>query len=100
MMRKTNRYAPSVDELRRTHKPMFDTIRKNNPYLPIIMVSRPNMFNCSELNERINVIYDTYKSAKNAGDNNVYFIDGQEIVNYSDPNIITVDGIHPNDFGF
>lgn len=92
--------APSAEYLRATHKPMFDIIRKQNPELPIVMVSRPNVSNTAELSERIEIIRNTYDTALREGDKNVYFINGQDIVNYSDPDIITVDGVHPNDFGF
>lgn len=92
--------APTVEHLRKTHKPMFDKIRAKNPDLPVIMVTRPNRSEQSEIDERISVVYDTYKMAKDAGDNNVYFINGQDILNYKDPDMMTCDGCHPNDFGF
>lgn len=45
------------------------------------------------------VILSTYKNAKESGDNNVYFVDGEEIRNaYDDEG--TVEGIYPNDLGF
>ena len=92
--------APTAEELKKTHKPMFDIIRKENPDLPIVMLSRPNFSKTDELSERIEIIRDTYETAIREGDKNVYFISGQDMANYADPDIITVDGIHPNDFGF
>ena len=92
--------APTVEHLAKTHKPMFDKIRAKNPDLPIIMVTRPNRAEAGEITERIDVVYDTYKKALDAGDKNVYFINGQDIFNYGDSDMMTCDGCHPNDYGF
>jgi len=92
--------APTVEYLQKTHKPMFDKIRAKNPDLPIIMVTRPNGSQKSEIQARIDVVYDTYKQAIEAGDKNVYFINGQDIFNHIDSDVMTCDGCHPNDFGF
>ncbi len=92
--------APTVEHLRKTHKRMFDKIRKAHPDLPVIMISRPNPSVAEEREERIRIIRETYETAKAAGDNNVYFINGQDILNYKDRDMVTCDGVHPNDFGF
>ena len=41
-----------------------------------------------------------YFTAKQSGNDNVYFINGQDILNSVDAEIMTVDGSHPTDFGF
>lgn len=90
--------APSVEHLNATHKPMFDIIRKAHKDIPIIMVSRPAYIMNEEVKQRIDVIYDTYKSAKANGDDNVYFINGYEMMKKC-----SSDGFidcHPNDLGF
>ena len=92
--------SPNIDHYRKTHKPMFDIIRAKHPNLPIIMVTRPNAFQKEEIEERIKIAYETYAEAVENGDKNVYFINGQDILNYADADIMTVDGCHPNDFGF
>ncbi len=92
--------SPTPQHLRETHKPMFDKIRAKNPDLPIIMITRPNNSVPDEQEERREIIYNTYLTAKDAGDENVYFIDGAEILNYKDSEMMTCDGTHPNDFGF
>ena len=64
------------------------------------------MLSCpqSKLNEsfrrRRDIIMRTYMSAREAGDNNVYFIDGGEILNIFGGDSGTVDNCHPNDLGF
>lgn len=94
--------APDAQFLKDTHKTMFDYIRKAQPNLPIIMLSSPSQWaeTPDEIERRKQVIYDTYKSAKDSGNENVYFIDGQAIFNSFDSSMMTVDRIHPNDFGF
>ena len=92
--------APTVEHLQKTHKPMFDKIRAKHPDLPIIMLTRPNRTEPSEREARVQIIKDTYNQSKASGDNNVYFIDGADILNLHDPEMMTVDNCHPNDFGF
>ncbi len=92
--------APDVEHLKKTHKPMFDIIREKNPDLPIIMASRPKYYLSEVEIERRNIIYDTYKAAKNANDNNVYFVDGQKMFEIFGKDDCTVDGCHPTDLGF
>ncbi|MBO5070851.1 MAG: hypothetical protein J6C37_10910, partial [Roseburia sp.] len=50
--------------------------------------------------ERRAVIMQTYKNALQAGDKNVYFVDGQKIYESVGRDLCTVDNIHPNDLGF
>lgn len=92
--------APDEGHLQNTHARMFNTVRAKNPQLPIIMLSCPQ----SKLNEsfrrRRDIIMRTYMSAREAGDNNVYFIDGGEILNIFGGDSGTVDNCHPNDLGF
>ncbi len=96
--------APSADYLRDTHEKLFKTFRKTHPETPVIFMSKtdiprtPNEYNA--VRNRKQVILDTYNNAKNSGDNNVYFIDGQEIFNIAGGADCTMDGCHPNDLGF
>ena len=92
--------ATSTEHLQNTHKPMFDIIREKNPDLPIIMASRPKYYISEFEIDRRNIIYDTYKAAKNANDNNVYFVDGQKMFEIFGKDDCTVDGTHPTDLGF
>lgn len=49
---------------------------------------------------RRDVVIETYISARNAWDRNVYFMDGQSLFGTRGRDTCTVDTCHPNDFGF
>ena len=91
--------APSVEHLKETHQKMFMTIRKAQPNLPIVMLSRPKYRLQGMDQPRLEIIKKTYTDALAAGDRNVYFIDGPTLMKYA-KNEGTVDGCHPNDLGF
>ena len=93
--------APSKEHLRRTHEPFFKIIREKQPNLPIIMTSRPCSFRTGEADtaDRFAIIKATYDNAKAAGDENVYIVNGLEFFPEYGPEC-TVDGTHPNDFGY
>ena len=91
--------APTLQHLQETHQKMFLTIRKNNPDLPIILMSRPKYRLDEEGKLRLEVIKKTYNDAIAAGDKNVFLIDGPTLMRYA-KNHGTVDGDHPNDLGF
>lgn len=64
------------------------------------MVSRPDFASDPHSAERREVIRHTYESARKRGDENVYFVDGEQLFRgYADTDC-TVDGSHPNDLGF
>lgn len=92
--------APSTEHLEKTHKPMFNIIRKAHPEIPIIIMSRPKLKLSADEVSRKAIIYDTYEAAKNGGDENVYFVPGDEIFKIHGGDGCTVDGCHPNDLGF
>ena len=94
--------APGVDHLRKTHEPLYRTIREKHPTLPYIMLSRHDVDNGPYLGvlERRNVIYETYRKAVSEGDKNVYFIDGERLMSGPYANMALVDNCHPTDLGF
>ena len=92
--------AVSAQILRDTHKPFFERIREKNPTLPIVIMSRPDFDYDIDSGERREVIKETYLAAKNNGDGNVYFIDGETFFGNEERHLCTVDAIHPNDLGF
>lgn len=93
--------APTLAHLEATHEPFFKTIRKAQPELPIILISRPNYeLKPEESRLRYNIILRTYQNAIIAGDKNVWLIDGKTLFGDTDRDLCTVDGIHPNDLGF
>lgn len=88
--------APTPEHLKKTHEPFFLEIRKRNPNLPIIILSR-----CSNMtDQRRDIVKQTYLNAMARGDKNVRFIDGAELFGPTDKKYPTVDGCHPTDLGF
>ena len=92
--------APSTEHLQKTHNAMFRIIRKAQPDLPILMLSRPKYFITAEEQVRQNIIRATYEAAQEAGDKNVYYIPGTELLISMARNTGLVDNCHPNDMGF
>ncbi len=93
--------APTPDYLRETHQRMYEAIRTAHPEIPYIMLSRPDFItqNNDDSIARRDVIIDTYRYARENGDKNVYYIDGEGIFRGPDEDSCTVDGSHPNDLG-
>lgn len=63
------------------------------------MMSAPVFLPDDNWNTRREIIKGTYNNAVSAGDKNVYFIDGRELMAAAG-NDGTVDNCHPNDLGF
>jgi hypothetical protein len=91
--------SPSPAHLGRHHERMFKIIREAQPDLPILMMSRPQPRPTEEERERLAVVRATYENALAAGDKNVYFIPGCELM-MDARNEGLVDNVHPNDAGF
>lgn len=91
--------APSYEHLEATHERMFKIIREANPTLPIIIMSKPKPVLDSLNLKRLELIKKTYENAKASGDENVYFIDGRELMEFAGKEG-TVDTTHPTDLGF
>ncbi len=92
--------APDIEYLKSTHKPFFDVIRKANPDLPIVIMTKPDGGYCDDNLARKDIIMETYLAARNNGDKNVYFIDGATFFAGDNRNDCTIDGCHPNDLGY
>ncbi len=92
--------APSPEHLASTHEPFFTVIRKRNPDLPVIMMTRPAIAYSETDKRRREIVFTTYQNALKAGDKNVYFIDGESFYGEYDRELCTVDRTHPNDLGF
>ena len=91
--------APDEEHLNNTHEKFFKIIREKNPNLPVVMMSRPQPVLYEWTQKRRDIVYKTYENAKNSGDENVYFLDGPQLMALAgtDGN---VDGCHPTDLGF
>ncbi|MBO5110801.1 MAG: hypothetical protein J6D21_08805 [Clostridia bacterium] len=92
--------APTWEHLQNTHEAMFQVIRRAHPTLPILMMTSISKDRCHDnKSKRRQIIYQTYKNARDKGDENVYFWDGdKEFAPYEEYG--TVEGCHPNDHGF
>ena len=93
--------APTVEHYRETHEPFFKTVRAAHPDIPIIIMTRPvpKTFLTYDEWQRIDVAKTTYENAVAAGDKNVYFIPGYELMEFAGEEG-TVDLCHPTDLGF
>ena len=93
--------ADSTEYLRDTHCRMYQKIREKNPDIPYIMISRPNFSTSFPYSaERRDVIFDTYRFAREQGDKNAYYIDGESFFKGEWEDCCTMEGGHPNDLGF
>ncbi len=94
--------APNPEHLDKTHEIFFRTIRKKQPKLPIVILTKCDFENGDRRinSKRREIIKRTYSNAIMAGDRNVYFVDGEKLFGKTDRDACTVDGCHPNDIGF
>jgi len=103
--------ASFPEELEATHYPFYKIIRVKNSDLPIIIISHPSALHgvfyktkgyeeWGTFEKRREIIKRTYDLARKEGDNNIRFVDGAEIFKGEEWDAVTVDGTHPNDFGF
>ena len=91
--------APTVEHLAATHEPMYLNVRASHPDIPVIFITRPGIRYNAEERARREVVKATYENAK-ARDENVYFVDGEQIFAIFGGDGGSVDGCHPNDLGF
>ncbi|MBE6883180.1 MAG: hypothetical protein E7487_01090 [Ruminococcaceae bacterium] len=92
--------APSAKFLEETHFKFYETYRKIKKDIPIVFMSVPCFENFPEAAERREILKRSCLRAKEQGDNNIYFIDGEGLFDDKDREMCTVEGIHPNDLGF
>ncbi len=93
--------APTPVYLEKTHYKALEKIRSVQKDIPIFILTRPNISGgVEEVERRRNIIYKSYQTLCSNGDQNVYFVDGGKAFHSLNKNMMTIDGIHPNDFGF
>ncbi len=92
--------APDPEHLAATHERMFRTVRAAYPELPVLMMTRPQPYLNEEEKRRLEIVRTTYEHALAAGDRNVYFIQGPDLIHEVVREIALVDNCHPNDAGF
>ena len=92
--------APSVQHLKNTHYKGYQKVRNAHPDIPILMLTRPKFYLNDEELARLDVIKESYRTAIANGDNNVYFIDGRDMMDEEIREISLIDHCHPTDCGF
>ena len=93
--------APDPEHLAATHEKFFKIIRKKNPKLPILIISKCDFHKGEFFNEeRREIVRKTYENAVASGDKYTAFIDGETLWGKVNRDACSVDGCHPNDFGF
>lgn len=96
--------TPNTEHLANTHYKFYETVRKNNPDVPFIMISAPDYWprakDWESLLEHRDVIMESYLKARALGDKNVYFIDGISFNVAPHQYEMTLDSVHPNDSGY
>ena len=93
--------AKTTEFLENTHYKFYELFRSINPDVPFVMVSRPDFIHeFDDSVKRRSIIMESYKKAIEKGDKNVYFIDGETLMNPYDEFRCTIEGVHPNDVGF
>ena len=101
--------APNPEHLKATHLKMYKAIREAQPDIPYIMLSKPDFIfheigsslsGSDDAIKRRRIIEDTFRYARENGDKNVWYIDGDGICRGVDEDSCSVDSTHPNDIGF
>lgn len=92
--------APNIEHLLATHERGYKIVREKHPELPILLMTRPKYYLSDVLLERNRIIRQTYENALAAGDRNIYFIDGRELLLPEAREYSLVDNTHPSDIGF
>ncbi len=93
--------SPDPEFLSQTHYGVYKTFRQKNPDTPIVLVTRPTSDPTDpQVIGRRSVVMDTYLRALSEGDEKIHFVDGFELLDNEDRMDCTVDGTHPNDYGF
>jgi lysophospholipase L1-like esterase len=90
--------SPSNVHLQETHEKLYRAVRESHPDIPIVLLSRPKPYLADFEIGRREIIRTTYLNAKARGEN-VYFISGEDLMQYAGDSGL-VDGVHPNDLGF
>lgn len=94
--------AKTPQQLRDTHYPFYKILRDKHPKTPILFITRPSVeyFQPAEMEERKQIVIETFERAKKEGDNNVWFIDGATLYGKVDRDVCCADTCHPTDIGF
>ena len=83
---------------------LYRAVREKHPLVPYVMITRPNFAGRNdgspEAASRRSVVFENYREGLEAGDDNLWFIDGESMFCGAYEGDCTVDGTHPTDLGF
>ena len=93
------------EKLEQTHYVFYKTIRDAHPDIPIVMMTAPKpipkIYPVDDVFvTRRAIIMKSYIRGLEEGDKNLYFVDGASLLGTDRNCDSTVDGTHPNDYGF
>ena len=91
--------TPTYEHLVATHYAFYKRFRELRPTTPVVMVTAPDVRWYPNLYARRDLIRRNYEAAVAAGDDRVFFVDGESLMGGDDWDSCTVDGSHPNDLG-
>lgn len=96
----------SPEDLNKTLPVFIDILRSAHPIIPIICMSKIHYYgelfktDMRETNEKQrNIMMSHYLQRRDAGDQNIHFIDGWSLVSAGE-DLALVDGVHPTSQGF
>ena len=96
--------APNAEHLAKTHFALYETVRKANPTVPIIMMTMPTIEGYEDrawYQPRREEILKSFAKAQALGDKNVYLVDCYGCFGVLEIGECgTVDDCHPNSLGF
>ena len=94
----------TFDRLKATLDNFVKCIRKEYPTVPIIIISKIQMyleFHDEEYIKREKMVRSYQRNyVKKSNDSNLYYVDGKKVLGKSNNSEKTVDGCHPTDYGF
>ncbi len=93
--------SPNPEFLNQTHYGVYRAYREKHPSTPIVLVTRPasDPLQPAVMGRR-SVVMETYLRARAEGDEKILFVDGFGLLDDEERMDCTVDGTHPNDYGF
>ncbi len=94
-----------ADEITERTIPLVKSIRKARPSTPIVFVENPkysqalwNPSNLNAVNTKNKLLLAQYNKLIKSGVSNLHYVKGDNL--YGSDSNSTVDGVHPNDYGF
>lgn len=94
-----NLYDDRPDRILPPHYSVYKRIRKARPNVPILFYDKPFFDLDTTYERRRNIIKESYRTAKNAGDDLVGNVEAEKLFGNEDRDCCVADCSHPNDLG-